>query len=172
MEGRDIVRMASLDEFQRNPQFATATPKQRVPEVTLYPEWQYKNYKWGMAIDLNACIGCNACTIACQAENNIPVVGKEQVLRGREMHWIRVDRYYTGVGQAAAHRVPAGAVHALRTRAVRGSVPGRRHRARQRRPERAGLQPLRRHALLLEQLPVQGAALQFPAVLEHQRSTA
>ncbi len=99
MEGRDIVRMASLDEFQRNPRFATDAPKQRVPEVTLYPEWQYKSYKWGMAINLNACIGCNACTIACQAENNIPVVGKEEVLRGREMHWIRVDRYYTGAAR-------------------------------------------------------------------------
>ena len=96
MEGRDIVRMATLDEFRRNPKFATNAPKKRVPEVSLYPEWQYKSYKWGMAIDLNACIGCNACTIACQAENNIPVVGKEEVLRGREMHWIRVDRYYAG----------------------------------------------------------------------------
>jgi molybdopterin-containing oxidoreductase family iron-sulfur binding subunit len=96
MEGRDIVRMASLDEFRRNPRFATEKPKQRVPEVTIYPKWQYKDYKWGMAIDLNACIGCNACTIACQAENNIPVVGKEEVLRGRVVNWIRVDRYYTG----------------------------------------------------------------------------
>ena len=96
MEGRELVRFARLEEFRRNPKFATATQRQRVPEITLYPEWEYKDYKWGMAIDLNACIGCNACTIACQAENNIPVVGKKEVSRGREMHWIRVDRYYAG----------------------------------------------------------------------------
>jgi molybdopterin-containing oxidoreductase family iron-sulfur binding subunit len=95
VEGRDIVRMATLAEFMRNPHFATDAEKERVPDVSLYPEWEYKDYKWGMAIDLNACIGCNACTIACQAENNIPVVGKEDVIHGREMHWIRVDRYVT-----------------------------------------------------------------------------
>jgi molybdopterin-containing oxidoreductase family iron-sulfur binding subunit len=96
MEGRDIVRSATLEEFHRNPHFANAEPRQRTPDISIYPEWQYKEYKWGMAIDLNACIGCNACTIACQAENNIPVVGKEQVMREREMHWIRVDRYDVG----------------------------------------------------------------------------
>ncbi|RZI44015.1 4Fe-4S dicluster domain-containing protein [Herbaspirillum sp. HC18] len=93
MEGRDIVRIATREEFRRNPHFANDEPRKRTPEHSLYPEWQYKDYKWGMAIDLNACIGCNACTIACQAENNIPVVGKEEIRRGRRMHWIRVDRY-------------------------------------------------------------------------------
>jgi Fe-S-cluster-containing dehydrogenase component len=96
MEGRDLVRMATLEEFRRNPHFANERERDRVSEESLYPPVQYRNYKWGMAIDLNTCIGCNACTIACQAENNIPVVGKEEVIRGREMHWIRVDRYYTG----------------------------------------------------------------------------
>ncbi|TCS39362.1 quinol:cytochrome c oxidoreductase iron-sulfur protein precursor [Paucimonas lemoignei] len=94
MEGRDIVRWATLAAYRQNPRFATDVERERTPEVSLYPEWTYDRYKWGMAIDLNACIGCNACTIACQAENNIPVVGKDEVMRGREMHWIRVDRYY------------------------------------------------------------------------------
>jgi Fe-S-cluster-containing dehydrogenase component len=100
MEGRDIVRSAEWEQYLRDPRFATDAPRQRVPEESLYPPYSYRGYAWGMAIDLNACIGCNACTIACQAENNIPVVGKEEVIRGREMHWIRVDRYYSGAEAA------------------------------------------------------------------------
>ncbi|HEU4655047.1 MAG TPA: 4Fe-4S dicluster domain-containing protein [Steroidobacteraceae bacterium] len=101
MEGRNLVRRADYDEFARNPHFANDAEEERVPEQSLYPEYRYDGYKWGMAIDLNACIGCNACTIACQAENNIAVVGKDQVQRGREMHWIRVDRYFIDTPQGA-----------------------------------------------------------------------
>jgi Fe-S-cluster-containing dehydrogenase component len=98
MEGRDIVRIATLAEFRRNPH--TFGEDARRANGTLYAPFRYDGYKWGMTVDLGACIGCNACTIACQAENNIPTVGKEQVALGREMHWIRVDRYYDGTPDA------------------------------------------------------------------------
>ncbi len=94
MEGRDIVRAGTFAEYQRDPRFI----QQEVPKSvgSLYPPFAYNGNRWGMSINLSSCLGCNACTIACQAENNIPVVGKDQVNRGRHMHWIRVDRYYEG----------------------------------------------------------------------------
>jgi MoCo/4Fe-4S cofactor protein with predicted Tat translocation signal len=96
MEGRDLVRAATLEEYRKNPGFAREKNGAHEENATLYPEHNYEGYAWGMSIDTSACIGCNACVVACQAENNIPVVGKTEVTRGREMHWLRVDRYYKG----------------------------------------------------------------------------
>ena len=96
MEGRELVRQASLEEFKENPHFARQLGHDPPDDLTLYDKYEYDGHAWGMVIDLNACIGCSGCTVACQAENNIPIVGKERVLEGREMSWIRVDRYYKG----------------------------------------------------------------------------
>jgi MoCo/4Fe-4S cofactor protein with predicted Tat translocation signal len=93
---RPVVREGTLEHFKKKPHFAQEMVE-HPPLKSLYGDYDYsKGQQWGMAIDLNACIGCNACMVACQAENNIAVVGKEQVARGREMHWIRLDRYFTG----------------------------------------------------------------------------
>jgi MoCo/4Fe-4S cofactor protein with predicted Tat translocation signal len=95
---RDLVRVATLDEFRKNPDFAKDPPEPIIngKELTIYPGVKYEGYAWGMSIDLNRCIGCNACVAACQSENNIAVVGKDQVARGRIMHWIRIDTYFSG----------------------------------------------------------------------------
>jgi len=98
METDEPVRVTTLDEYKKNPQFADKEEGQKaLPQyLTLYPDYRYQGYKWGMTIDLNTCVGCSSCVAACQSENNIPVVGKIEVARGRNMHWIRVDRYFKG----------------------------------------------------------------------------
>ena len=96
MEGRDIIRAATREEYVRDPKVMREHDETPGRFITLYPEHEYRGHKWGMAIDVNSCMGCNACVVGCQAENNIAIVGKDQVLRGREMHWIRVDSYYRG----------------------------------------------------------------------------
>ncbi|MFN1835316.1 TAT-variant-translocated molybdopterin oxidoreductase [Balneola sp. MJW-20] len=112
LEGRDMYRMATMDEYKNNPAFASfaavhgygvpgmeeAEAKGEDVPISLFDEQTFPDYEpqWGMAIDLNSCFGCGVCVIACQSENNIPVIGKKEVKRGREMHWIRNDRYFVG----------------------------------------------------------------------------
>ena len=121
MENRDLVRSASLDDYKKKPRFVADADNPELRDeaararrpLTMYQPFESTEHKWGMVIDLTACTGCNACTIACQAENNIPVVGKEQVSRGREMHWLRVDRYLSGTADAPTefHFQPVPCMH-------------------------------------------------------------
>jgi MoCo/4Fe-4S cofactor protein with predicted Tat translocation signal len=98
LEGRNLVRVATQTEYAADPDFAKKQEHLPLTGLTLYDSqtFTYEGYAWGMAIDQNVCTGCNTCVVACQAENNVPVVGKAQVANGREMHWLRIDRYYSG----------------------------------------------------------------------------
>ena len=139
MEGRDIVRSNTLEEYLRGAGDTHAeresqehggapvesgaghrevvgreTHKEPGKHDSLYPEFEnVNNYKWGMSIDTTSCVGCNACVVACQSENNIPVVGKEQVARSREMHWLRIDAYFRGVAEnpEGVHFMPVPCMH-------------------------------------------------------------
>jgi molybdopterin-containing oxidoreductase family iron-sulfur binding subunit len=134
MEGRDIVRENKLKDYlsgggdssrevhggapvathEGSAQVGgTETHKEPHPDDTLYPNYEYKEYKWGMAVDIASCVGCQACVIACQSENNIPIVGKDQISRSREMHWLRVDTYFKGLADnpASAHFMPIPCMH-------------------------------------------------------------
>ena len=112
MEGRAIVISGKVDEYRKNPAFAKEQAEEPPKELTIYPGFKYEGYAWGMAIDQTACVGCNVCMIACQAENNIPVVGKEQVAMRRSMHWIRVDSYYGGsMDNPETHFQPLPCMH-------------------------------------------------------------
>jgi molybdopterin-containing oxidoreductase family iron-sulfur binding subunit len=100
IEGRNLVRSATLEEFKKNPAFVKEMEHgkdgKEGKRISLYKDKEYRGQQWGMAIDMNACTGCMACVVACVAENNIPVVGKVQVKTNREMHWLRIDRYFAG----------------------------------------------------------------------------
>ena len=111
---RGIIRYASLDEFKKNPDFAHEGEGHEAPEAdeSMFPAYVYDKNAWGMSIDMNSCVGCNACIVACYAENNIAVVGKQQVKIGRNMQWLRIDTYFEGdLAAPRAHFQPMACQH-------------------------------------------------------------
>ncbi len=114
-EERGIIRSGTLEEWKANPKFANTDTESRPvthKENTLFANWEYRDNAWGMSIDLNSCTGCNACIVSCYAENNIPVVGKQQVRIGRNMQWLRIDTYFEGdLAAPRAHFQPMACQH-------------------------------------------------------------
>jgi molybdopterin-containing oxidoreductase family iron-sulfur binding subunit len=113
INNRKIIRTATLEDFQKDPHIIEKLDGEKKPLLSLYKGWNYDHgLQWGMSIDMTACMGCNACVIACQAENNIAVVGKEQVSEQREMHWIRIDDYFGGdLESPTIHHQPVPCMH-------------------------------------------------------------
>ena len=114
-ETRGVIRSATLDEYKADPNFANTDDEEHPvthKDITLFPNWQYHDNAWGMSIDLNSCTGCNACIVSCYAENNIAVVGKQQVRIGRNMQWLRIDTYFEGdLAAPRAHFQPMACQH-------------------------------------------------------------
>jgi MoCo/4Fe-4S cofactor protein with predicted Tat translocation signal len=111
---RGIIRYATLEEYKADPGFANEGETHPTTDKsnTLFPNWEYKENAWGMSIDMNSCTGCNACIVGCYAENNIPVVGKQQVRIGRNMQWLRIDTYFEGdLAAPRAHFQPMACQH-------------------------------------------------------------
>jgi molybdopterin-containing oxidoreductase family iron-sulfur binding subunit len=109
---RHLVRAFTADEYAKDPGAVQKLGHDPAPTMTMFEPHKYEGHAWGMTIDLASCVGCNACVVACVAENNIPVVGKEQVAFGREMQWLRVDRYYEGaVDDPGFHHQPVPCMH-------------------------------------------------------------
>jgi molybdopterin-containing oxidoreductase family iron-sulfur binding subunit len=114
MMGRALVKETTLKEYQHDPRAGNEAllftihnghekTRKLAKDVNLWDDFEPGNHLWGMSIDLNSCIGCGACVVACTAENNVPVVGKDEVMRSREMHWIRIDRYYSSDADPKSH---------------------------------------------------------------------
>jgi molybdopterin-containing oxidoreductase family iron-sulfur binding subunit len=111
-ESRHLVRHGTMTHYHEEPAFARHMGHTPPDDLSMFPAWEYGDHAWGMTVDLSACTGCNACLVSCQAENNIPIVGKDQVAAGREMHWIRVDRYYEGsLAAPTIHHQPVMCQH-------------------------------------------------------------